>query len=55
MVGEVGGDGLGEEVESVLFALAAGYQNGQQGLDEGAVGVALGAEAELFPDDGMAN
>ena len=49
MVGEVGGDGLGEEVEGVLFALAAGFQDGQQGLDEAAAGGAWGAEAELFP------
>ena len=49
MVGEVGGDGLGEEVEGVLFAWAAGFQDGEQGLDEAAAGVAWGAEAELFP------
>ena len=48
-MGEVGGDGLGEEVEGVLFALAAGSQDGQQGLDEAAAGGAWGVEAELFP------
>ena len=45
----MGGDGLGEEVEGVLVALAAGFQDSQQGLDEAAAVIALGAEAELFP------
>ena len=46
--------GVGDEFEDVAVLLSAGFEDAEQGLDEAAARGALGAEAELAPDDGMA-
>ena len=48
----LGFKGGGEEVDDMAVSLAAGFDDGQQGLDEAAAGVAVGAEGEFAPDDG---
>ena len=50
---DVGLDGLGDELEHIPLLLAAGFDGGQQGLDEAAAGGALGAEREFPPDHGV--
>ena len=50
----VGGDGLDEEGEGVSLLLAAGFDGGQQAFHESATVGALGAERQVFPDDGVA-
>lgn len=37
----------------MALLLAAGFEDGQQGFDEAAAGLTLGAERKLAPDDGV--
>ena len=50
---KAGLNGLGDEVEGVLFLLSAGFDDGQHGLDEPTAVGALRAEGEFSPDDGV--
>ena len=46
--------GVGDEFKDVAGLLSAGFDDGQQRLDEAAALRTLGAEAELAPDHGRA-
>ena len=50
----LGFEGGREEVEDIAILLAAGFDDGQQGLDEAAARGALSAEGEFAPDHGVA-
>ena len=54
MCGGLGFEGGGQDIEDIAVLLAAGFDDGEQGLDEAAAGVALGAEREFAPDHGVA-
>ena len=50
-MGEELSGGFGDKLEDVAGLLAAGFDDGEQCLDEAAAFRTLGAEAEFAPDD----